>query len=136
SWIWGAPRSMCLATRLRQSSLLALAVPRQRKTICRMPPNRPPEPRQMGKLAAARSEHLFATPLLSHIWPDGAELNPVLRESILAHERSHPGTDQTNVGGWHSERGTLEFCGDAGQHLIAHMREMIEEATHRLFAEF
>jgi hypothetical protein len=30
----------------------------------------------------------------------------------------------------------LEFCGDAGQRLIRHMSEMIEEATRRLYAEF
>ena len=68
----------------------------------------------MSELEKARSESLFATPLLSHLWADGTELNPQLRDSILAHERRHSGTDLTNVGGWHSERGTLEFCSDAG----------------------
>jgi len=59
----------------------------------------------MSELRTARSESLFATPLLSHFWPDGPALNPLLRDSILCHERSHPGTELTNVGGWHSERG-------------------------------
>ena len=90
----------------------------------------------MSELEKARSESLFATPLLSHLWADGTELNPQLRDSILAHERRHSGTDLTNVGGWHSERGTLEFCGNAGQLLIGHMHEMIEEATRRLYTEF
>ena len=30
----------------------------------------------------------------------------------------------------------LEFCGGAGQRLIRHMNDMIEEATLRLYAEF
>ena len=73
---------------------------------------------------------------MTHVWPDGSELNAQLRDSILAHARRHPGTDLTNVGGWHSEPETLEFCGNAGQRLIRHMDAMIKEATLRLYAEF
>ena len=84
----------------------------------------------------ARSANLFGTPVLSHFWDDGPKLNASLRQSILDHARRHPGATLTNVGGWHSEPGMLEFCADAGQMLIGHMREMIEEATLRLFTEF
>ena len=73
---------------------------------------------------------------MTHVWPDGSELNAQLRDSILAHARRHPGTDLTNVGGWHSEPETLEFCGNAGQRLIRHLDAMIKEATLRLYAEF
>ena len=90
----------------------------------------------MRVLESARSASLFASPLLTHVWPDGSELNAQLRDSILAHARRRPGTDLTNVGGWHSEPGTLEFCGTAGQRLIRHMDAMIKEATLRLYAEF
>ncbi len=90
----------------------------------------------MRELEQARSGHLFATPLLAHIWPDAAELNPALRASILDHARHHPGTAQTNIGGWHSPTGTLEFCGPAGQRLLRHMHAMVEEATLRLYAEY
>ena len=54
----------------------------------------------------------------------------------LRHARQHPGEERTNVGGWHSETGVLEFCGDAGKRLIHHIHEMTEEATRRLYAEF
>jgi uncharacterized protein (TIGR02466 family) len=74
--------------------------------------------------------------LLTHKWADGPELNPSLRESILEHAARSPGTELTNFGGWHSEYGTLEFCGEAGKRLIRHMHEMVEEATARLYAEF
>jgi hypothetical protein len=61
----------------------------------------------MRELEQARSAALFATPLLSHIWADGAELNPALRDNILEHARRHSGYQRTNVSGWHSESGML-----------------------------
>jgi hypothetical protein len=90
----------------------------------------------MRQLEKARSGYLFASPLLTNLWADGSGLNPQLRESILEHARRHPGKNLTNVGGWHSEPGTLEFCGHAGPQLIRHMDEMVKEATSRLYAEF
>jgi hypothetical protein len=42
---------------------------------------------------------------------------------------------RSNVGGWHSEVGRLEFCGDAGRRLAGHMFEMADEATRRTLAE-
>lgn len=90
----------------------------------------------MRALDAARSGSLFATPILTHIWADAAELNPQLTAAILAQASGTPGVALTNYGGWHSEVGTLEFCGEAGKRLILHMLEMAEEATLRLHAEF
>jgi uncharacterized protein (TIGR02466 family) len=87
-------------------------------------------------LREGRFENLFGSPVLSRVWSDASELNPSLRDAILGHRRQHPGRDLTNFGGWHSAPGTLEFCGDCGRRLVAHMREMIDEATARLFAEF
>jgi uncharacterized protein (TIGR02466 family) len=89
----------------------------------------------MGELGKATSVNVFATPMLAHLWADAAELNGSLRDSILAHEQTHAGMVLTNVGGWHSETGRLEFCGAAGERLIGHMQAMTEEATRRLFAE-
>jgi uncharacterized protein (TIGR02466 family) len=88
------------------------------------------------ELEAARFGSLFASPLLEHMWADGAELNVELRERVLEQARRHPGSEQTNVGGWHSEIGRLEFCGSAGERLVRHMREMTEEATLRLYASY
>jgi uncharacterized protein (TIGR02466 family) len=90
----------------------------------------------MRELDRARFGSLFATPVLEHVWADRAELNVQLRENILEHARQHPGNERTNVGGWHSETGALEFCGQAGERLIRHMRDMTEEATRRLYAQF
>jgi uncharacterized protein (TIGR02466 family) len=90
----------------------------------------------MRKLADARFGSLFASPLLEHVWADGPALNAELRPSILERARQHPGTEQTNIGGWHSETGRLEFCGRSGEQLLQHMRAMTEEATPRLYASF
>ncbi len=90
----------------------------------------------MQQFTGARFASLFATPVLEHVWPDGPELNAALRDAILAQAQRHPGTERTNVGGWHSESGTLDFCGSAGTRLIRHMGEMTEEATRRLYAAF
>jgi uncharacterized protein (TIGR02466 family) len=90
----------------------------------------------MRELEKARSGSLFASPLLAHMWADGPELNGPLRDSILEQARLNPGRDLSNYGGWHSEIGLLEFCGGAGERLIRHMLELVEEATSRLYAEF
>ena len=89
----------------------------------------------MSGQTGVRSGTLFGTPVMEHMWPDGPELNPLLRKSILEHARNNPGMKQTNVGGWHSATGHLEFCGSAGERLIHHIYEMTEQATGRLHAE-
>jgi uncharacterized protein (TIGR02466 family) len=90
----------------------------------------------VSELRQARFGKLFGSPLLEHFWADGAELNAQLRQGILEHSLRHPGDERTNLGGWHSEVGGLEFCGSAGKQLIHYMHLMTEEATHRLYKEF
>src|SRR5690349_16208756 len=89
----------------------------------------------MTDFSAARYTHIYPAPLFTHVWEDGPALNQSLRERILAHRDKNPGVAKSNHGGWHSETGHLEFCGDAGQQLIGHMVEMAHEATDRLQTE-
>lgn len=89
----------------------------------------------MLDLSTARYANVFATPLLTYVWEDGAELNPLLRERILAREAASSGISKSNQGGWHSEAGRLEFCGEAGQRLTAYMHQLADEATKRVYAE-
>ncbi|HUB11459.1 MAG TPA: TIGR02466 family protein [Acetobacteraceae bacterium] len=89
----------------------------------------------MGEITNARLANLFATPLIAHVWSDADALNQELRTHILAHAEATGGEHKTNVGGWHSEAGQLEFCGDAGRRLIRHMYEMADEATRRVLME-
>ncbi len=88
------------------------------------------------ELEQSRSATLFGTPLFTHVWANAAELNPRLKHAILEHAGRSSGEERTNVGGWHSEAGGLEFCGDAGRRVIQHMQDLTEWATHRLYDEF
>lgn len=83
----------------------------------------------------ARLTNVFATPLVTHVLQDVAELNAALRECILAHRSRDAGVVKSNRGGWHSDVGELEFCGEAGRRLISLMRQFGDEATRRVFAE-
>src|ERR1700756_4690977 len=76
------------------------------------PQRRGPKP-AMADLTSANLIYLFPAPFLHHIWDDSEGLNEELRRHILARERAHPGMAKTNVGGWHSEAGKLEWCGKA-----------------------
>lgn len=89
----------------------------------------------MSDFSKTRYTNVFATPLVTHVWEDGPELNALLRERILAHEAESRGVAKSNSGGWHSETGQLEFCGDAGRRLVEHMYALADEATRRLAAE-
>jgi uncharacterized protein (TIGR02466 family) len=90
----------------------------------------------MSEMEKAQFGNLFGSPVLTHLWSDGAELNASLSQSILEHEGKHGGVELTNFGGWHSETGKLDFCGEAGLKLIGHFHEMAGEATRRLYAVF
>ncbi|MHB8529023.1 MAG: TIGR02466 family protein [Caulobacteraceae bacterium] len=90
----------------------------------------------MAEPARTNYAHIFGSPLMAHRWEDGPRLNAALRSHILGHETSTASAAKTNVGGWHSQIGQLEFCGEAGKALILHMREMGDEATARVLAEY
>jgi uncharacterized protein (TIGR02466 family) len=85
--------------------------------------------------SAATFAHLFPAPFMAFVWPDGGELNEELGPRILEHASRSDGLQKSNCGGWHSEVGQLEFCGDAGRRLVRHMYEMADEATRRTVAE-
>lgn len=90
----------------------------------------------MAELAGAQFVELFSSPFISHAWPDSEALNRELKQKILAHERESPqsGQNKSNVGGWHSEVGQLQFCGAAGKSLIERATAMANEATRRVLA--
>lgn len=90
----------------------------------------------MPELEHAKLTNLFASPFMVHLWSDAAELNEALRTRVLAHQQASAGESKTNIGGWHSETGQLEFCGDAGRRLVRHMYEMGDEATRRVLIEY
>lgn len=79
--------------------------------------------------------HLFSVPLMTYVWRDLAGLNAQLRTRILAEAAHDRGVQATNVGGWHSANGNLEFLGELREPLVQRMLLMVNEATGRLAAE-
>lgn len=53
----------------------------------------------------------------------------------MAHAAQDPGTQATNVGGWHSANGQLEFLGELREPLFQRMLLMVNDATTRLTTE-
>lgn len=82
--------------------------------------------------------NFFPVPFLSYVWPDSNDLNQELRRRILERERDPAvrGVSKSNVGGWQSEIGRLEWCGVAGKTLLAHMVAVANEATRQLLAAY
>ena len=78
---------------------------------------------------------LFSVPFLTHDWKENEQLNTELRLRILAHSRQSRGEQKSNVGGWHSETGQLEFLGDVRGVLIQQMHALTQEATTRVISE-
>lgn len=76
--------------------------------------------------------HLFSVPLMTYVWPNSAGLNEQLRECILSHAAQDRGVQATNIGGWHSANGELEFLGELREPLFQRMLAMVNEATGRL----
>jgi len=76
--------------------------------------------------------HLFSVPLMTYVWPNSAGLNEQLRDRILSHAAQDCGVQATNVGGWHSANGNLEFLGELREALFQRMLAMVNEATGRL----
>lgn len=83
-------------------------------------------------LSKIRYTDLFSTPLVTHVLQDAAELNLELRKCIMAQKEKTAGLSKSNYGGWHSETGQLEFCGNAGQTLIGRICSLGNDATRRI----
>ena len=79
--------------------------------------------------------HLFASPFVVRRWGDDP-LNAELRSRILEHRESSPGIANSNIGGWHSEVGGLEFCGPAGGALLERALAVANEATAGLLQAY
>ena len=80
-------------------------------------------------------QNIFTVPLVTCDWGDSAALNEQLLERILAHEKVYRGDNRSNVGGWRSETGQLEFLGEAGRTLIAQVHQATVEGTRAVFQQ-
>jgi uncharacterized protein (TIGR02466 family) len=90
----------------------------------------------MSDLASLELAHFFSSPFARHTWSDSDELNQQLRQAALAREKSDTGEQKSNVGGWQSPTGRLEWCGAAGAELVRRMYELANAATLKLLESF
>ena len=72
---------------------------------------------------------LFATPLVVHDVPDAAKLNTDLRSVIAEREKSHPGTQASNEGGWQSTWDMERWGGVPALKLLAIARNTANRVT-------
>lgn len=86
-------------------------------------------------MATLNFQNIFAVPLATCQWDDSAALNQDLRDRIFAHRKTYRGDGRSNVGGWRSETGQLEFLGDAGREVIDRLHAMTFEATRTVFQQ-
>lgn len=84
--------------------------------------------------AATDVKHLFPTPLVvSSFAPDvAADLNRQLLAIITERMAVSAGVSISNVGGWQSDTGVLEWGGAPIQTIIAALRELIKKVTLRV----
>jgi uncharacterized protein (TIGR02466 family) len=92
---------------------------------------RPPAAPQGGSAALPRAEvrQLFATPVVVALLPEAAALNRSLKETILAHEQSHPSAQHSNLGGWQSSWTLQDWGGPAAQQVLATARALADQLT-------
>src|SRR6516225_8087231 len=90
----------------------------------------------MPELEKTNLDYCFPTPVMCHVWDDSDDLNQELRRVILAHEREQAGRSRSNVDGWHSQTGMLEWCGDAGKTVIERAGRMANHASNLLLVAF
>lgn len=69
----------------------------------------------MAEYSSLRFANIFTTPLLTHLWHDAAELNPLLREHIVAHRDGHPGLGKSNQGAGTRKRASSSSAGYPGE---------------------
>ena len=72
---------------------------------------------------------LFATPIVLIDLPDAAALSADLRRTILEREKSHPGTEHSNLGGWQTEWDMDRWGGAPAIKLLAVARNSANKVT-------
>lgn len=74
----------------------------------------------------------FATPLVTHPWPDSEQLNQELKAVILDNEKKSGGIVKSNIGGWHSELGIFSWDEPCIKTLHERVRRAAIECTRNM----
>lgn len=77
----------------------------------------------------------FSTPIFARQWPNSEALNRDLQALVLEKERSSPGANKSNIGGWHSEDDLFQWGGPAIEELRRRVVEACEVITRKACGE-
>ena len=83
-------------------------------------------------LSDAQIMALFPTPIMQVRWDEAERHNPDLVTAILEKERSHPGVNRSNKGGWHSKDDLPQWAGEAGKALLKFAIDAANKATKQV----
>jgi len=72
---------------------------------------------------------IFSTPIVLTEIPDAPALSAALAAVIFAHEKTHPGTQHSNLGGWQSEWDMERWGGAPALKLLALARNIANKWT-------
>ncbi len=72
---------------------------------------------------------MFATPCAMVELPDATNLNTELRRAIAERQKTHPGTQHSNLGGWQSDWDMDRWGGAAAIKLLAFARNVANRVT-------
>jgi uncharacterized protein (TIGR02466 family) len=78
---------------------------------------------------------VFMVPVFSHIWTGSENLNKELTKIILEREKSNPGVNLSNYGGWQSTPGLQQWAGQPGKTLNNYFYSAIRHATALFLAK-
>ena len=87
-------------------------------------------------VSALSSELLFSTPLFQQVLPAASQVNPYLRDVLLARERTDAksGREYSNIGGWHSEADLQESWDEEVRLVLGACQALASEATRQLLS--
>jgi uncharacterized protein (TIGR02466 family) len=81
-----------------------------------------------GKLGVSVRSY-FATPIAVVEIPDPAAVNGELRRIVLEREKTTPGVEHSNLGGWQSPWDFAEWGGETGGRIIGLARSIADQIT-------
>ncbi|MEE2996838.1 MAG: TIGR02466 family protein [Pseudomonadota bacterium] len=84
---------------------------------------------QQQKETNASLRAIFATPVIEFLVPNADALNAKLKRIILKHEKSHKGTQHSNLGGWQSGWDMDQWGGDALDEIMKAAHDLASQAT-------
>lgn len=83
----------------------------------------------------SRVTGIFDTPVIVDEVPDSGALNDALRTVILDRQRKSEGVSISNVGGWHSDTGMVDWGGEQARALCQRIVELADAYTIDLKAK-